>query len=85
MKKTTLIKTIIGTDSIIFIMRNGRREKLSDCGLKICIYEDSIDVPTLGGIGKVKTYRAAAVICSDINKNVDVGTLDACYLRFRQP
>ena len=73
---TTMIKELEGKSSKLFMLRGGRRLPLSDCDLKIKIYEDKKELATLGRTANVKTYHAALAICSDINKKVDVNDID---------
>ena len=80
---TTLLKELEGKDSKLFILRGGSRLPLSDCSLKIRIYEDRTELATLGGNAKVKTYHAAIAICSDINKRVDVNDIDKGYFEIQ--
>lgn len=83
MNRTTLIKTIEGRNSRIFILRNGRRSQLSECGLEIKIYEDEKDVVTIGGSGLFKKYHAAIAVCGDINDKIDISDLDIGYLEIQ--
>lgn len=83
MNRTTLIKTIEGRNSRIFILRNGRRLLLSECGLEIKIYEDEKDIVTIGGSGLSKKYHAAIAVCGDINGKVDISDLDIGYLEIQ--
>lgn len=83
MNRTTLIKTIEGQNSRIFILRNGRRLLLSECGLEIKIYEDEKDIVTTGGSGLFKKYHAAIAVCGDINDKVDISDLDIGYLEIQ--
>lgn len=79
MNLTTLVKTLEGANSKLFTLRGGNRIPLSECKLTIQIYEDKVEIPTLGGTGQKKTYHAALAICSDINDKVDVRDIDKGY------
>lgn len=75
----TLIKELEGANGKLFMLKGGKRLALSDCKLKIRIYEEKKEIPTLGGIGRTKSYYAALAICRDINDRVDVRDIDRGY------
>lgn len=81
--QATLIKTINGKNGQVFTLMGGRRIPLAECNVKIRIYEEKREIPTLGRNAQVKTYHAALTLCKDINKKVDLSDVNVGYFEIQ--
>ncbi len=62
-----LLLTIPCENGELYSTIDSRRIKLADCTPRIEIYEMSLPVSILGGSCKVKQYRAALILCDDMD------------------
>lgn len=64
--KKILIDTLELTSGAIYITISNNRFKLSDCSVKVELYEHHYPVSVIGGKG-IKKYKVSLILCDDID------------------
>lgn len=77
MEKTILVKHLMCENGTIHAKINGQSEQAFDCDATIEIFEHIKEIPTICGMGEIKTYQGVLVIGKDVNKHIDVETIDS--------